>query len=237
MKKETRHRNWLDIMEGRYVCLTKRWKKAIVEIVEWIIESPASFSKYVRDLYEIMQDNEGKFTLSDEDEIIDFQKYAELIIDPFLLDFHNRQIQKKLYAELQNLAVGSEFYLQTQELKSQIQKYFIDLEYASGYDLEIADEIDLPAIFKAVGIQLDGGNEETLFERIAIYIKIMAELLKKKLVILVNSRSYLTSDQIDQIAELCMYSEVGLLLIENVQRDFSKKRNYCIIDCDECCIS
>lgn len=205
--------------------------------VEWIIESPASFSKYIRDLYEIMQDNEGKFTLSDEDEIIDFQKYAELIIDPFLLDFHNRQIQKKLYAELQNLAVGSEFYLQTQELKSQIQKYFIDLEYASGYDLEIADEIDLPAIFKAVGIQLDGGNEETLFERIVIYIKIMAELLKKKLVILVNSRSYLTSDQIDQIAELCMYSEVGLLLIENVQRDFSKKRNYCIIDCDECCIS
>ena len=205
--------------------------------VEWIIESPASFSKYVRDLYEIMQDNEGKFTLSDENEIIDFQKYAELIIDPFLLDFHNRQIQKKLYAELQKLAVGSEFYLQTQELKSQIQKYFIDLEYASGYDLEIADEIDLPAIFKAVGIQLDGGNEETLFERIAIYIKIMAELLKKKLVILVNSRSYLTSDQIDQIAELCMYSEVALLLIENVQRDFSKKRNYCIIDCDECCIS
>ena len=205
--------------------------------VEWIIESPASFSKYIRDLYEIMQDNEGKFTLSDEDEIIDFQKYAELIIDPFLLDFHNRQIQKKLYAELQNLAVGSEFYLQTQELKSQIQKYFIDLEYASGYDLEIADEFDLPAIFKAVGIQLDSGNEETLFERIAVYIKIMAELLKKKLVILVNSRSYLTSDQIDQIAELCMYSEVGLLLIENVQRDFSKKRNYCIIDCDECCIS
>ena len=93
--------------------------------VEWIIESPASFSKYVRDLYEIMQDNEGKFTLSDEDEIIDFQKYAELIIDPFLLDFHNRQIQKKLYVELQKLAVGSEFYLQTQELKSQIQKYFI----------------------------------------------------------------------------------------------------------------
>lgn len=205
--------------------------------VEWIIESSASFSKYIRDLYEIMQDNEGKFTLSDEDEIIDFQKYAELIIDPFLLDFHNRQIQKKLYAELQNLAVGSEFYLQTQELKSQIQKYFIDLEYASGYDLEIADEIDLPAIFKAVGIQLDSGNEETLFERIAVYIKIMAELLKKKLVILVNSRSYLTSDQIDQIAELCMYSEVGLLLIENVQRDFSKKRNYCIINCDECCIS
>ena len=160
-----------------------------------------------------------------------------MIIDPFLLDFHNRQIQKKLYVELQKLAVGSEFYLQTQELKSQIQKYFIDLEYASGYDLEIADEIDLRAIFKAVGIQLDGGNEETLFERIAIYIKIMAELLKKKLVILVNSRSYLTSDQIDQIAELCMYSEVALLLIENVQRDFSKKRNYCIIDCDECCIS
>lgn len=205
--------------------------------VEWIIESPASFSKYIRDLYEIMQDNEGKFTLSDEDEIIDFQKYAELIIDPFLLDFYNRQIQKKLYAELQNLAVGSEFYLQTQELKSQIQKYFIDLEYASGYDLEIADEIDLPAIFKAVGIQLDSGNEETLFERIAAYIKIMAELLKKKLIILVNSRSYLTSNQIDQIAELCMYSEVALLLIENVQRDFSKKRNYCIIDCDECCIS
>lgn len=204
--------------------------------VEWIIESPVIFSKYVKELYENIENDEGKFTFSDDDEILNFQKYAELIVDPFRLDFHNRQIQKKLYAELQELAVGGEFYLQTQELKSLIQKYFIDLEHASGYDLEIADEIDLSVIFRAIGIQLDCGNEETLFERIAVYIKIMAELLKKRLVILVNSRSYLTSEQIDQIAELCMYSEIALLLIENVQRDFSDKRNYCIIDCDECCI-
>ncbi len=204
--------------------------------VEWIIESPASFSKYISELYECIQGNDGKFILSDEDKVLDLKKYAELITDPFQIDFNDRQIQKKLYTQLQDLAVGGEFYLHTQELKSLIKKYFFDLEYASGYDLEMADEIDLSAVFKAVGIQLDCENAETLVERIEAYIKIMAELMKKKLIILVNSRCYLTNEQIDQLAESCMYNEIALLLIENVQRDFSDKRNYCIIDQDECCI-
>lgn len=204
--------------------------------IEWIIESPASFFKYISELYECIQGNDAKFILSDEDKVLDFKKYAELITNPFQIDFNDRQIQKKLYTQLQELAVGSEFYLHTQELKSLIQKYFFDLEYASGYDLEMADEIDLSAVFKAVGIQLDCENAETLVERIEAYIKIMAELMKKKLIILVNIRCYLTNEQIDQLAESCMYNEIALLLIENVQRDFSDKRNYCIIDQDECCI-
>lgn len=204
--------------------------------LEWIIESPASFSKYICQLYDGLQGRECGFILSDQDEVLSLEKAAELIIDPFFLDFHSRQIQKSLYAELQQLAVSGNFFQQTQEVRAELQKYFIDLEYASGYDLEIDENMDLTALFKTAGIQIQDAKEETLLERFASYIKVIAELLKKKLVILVNSRSYLTDEQIDQIAELCMYNEIALLLIENVQRDFSEKRNYCIIDHDECCI-
>ena len=83
---------------------------------------------------------------------------------------------------------------------------------------------------------MDCGDEETLFERLVSYMKVLAELLKKKLVILVNSQSYLTEEQLDQIIEFCMYHELSLLVIESVQRGFSEKRSYCIIDRDECCV-
>lgn len=204
--------------------------------VEWIIESPVSFSIYVQQLYKQIHGEEGEFILSDDDKILSLEKTAELIIDPFLLDFQNRQIQKTLYTELYELAVSSELFQQTQEIRTNLQKYFIDIEYASRYDLKIDDNIDIMAMLKAVGVQLDYGNEENLFERLVSYLKVLSELLKKKLVILVNSQSYLQKEQIDQIVEFCMYHEISLLMIESVQRGYSEKRNYCIIDQDDCCV-
>lgn len=218
----------------------KKLEKQLVfetgKAVEWIIESPVSFSMYVQQLYEQIHGAEGEFILSDDDKILNMEKTTEMIIDPFLLDFQNRQIQKTLYAELCELAINSELFQQTQAIRTDLQKYFIDLEYASQYDLKIDENIDIMAIFKAAGARLDCGDEETLFERLVSYMKVLAELLKKKLVILVNSQSYLTEEQLDQIIEFCMYHELSLLVIESVQRGFSEKRSYCIIDRDECCV-
>ena len=71
-------------------------------------------------------------------------------------------------------------------------------------------------------------------ERLVQYMKIMAELLGKKLMIFVNIRSYINEEQLKGVMETAVHNELVLLFIENIQRDFSNDRRYYIIDKDKC---
>ena len=87
---------------------------------------------------------------------------------------------------------------------------------------------------KLMGVQTETEKEMGLLEKLTQYIKVMAELLQKELVILVNIRSYLNETQINKLSQMACYYEISLLFIENIQRDFSNQREYYIIDKDGC---
>lgn len=78
------------------------------------------------------------------------------------------------------------------------------------------------------------GGKYSFSEKLAQYMKIMSELLGKKLLIFVNIRSYLENNQIRELMKNAVYNEISLLFIENIQRDFSKDEKYYIIDKDNC---
>lgn len=200
---------------------------------EWVLESPALFSKYLYELYGQTNGAEGKFVLSDETEEIDIAKYVELVMTPFEVDCNDRRILKKLYSDLSTLAYESESFLATQDMLQKLQAYFYDLEQKIGYPLEIDDEIDISAIWKAMNVRVEDYADNVL-EKICQYIKIVTEVLHKKVFVFVNFRSYLTDEQLEQLIELAIYNEVKLLFIENCQRDFLEQCTYCVIDKDEC---
>ena len=105
------------------------------------------------------------------------------------------------------------------------------------FSLDFADhriQIDLSALLKLMGVQTETEKEMGLLEKLTQYIKVMAELLQKELVILVNIRSYLNETQINKLSQMACYYEISLLFIENIQRDFSNQREYYIIDKDGC---
>ena len=108
------------------------------------------------------------------------------------------------------------------------------MEAVSGYELEQNEEIDLSALLKLMGVQTETEKEMGLLEKLTQYIKVMAELLQKELVILVNIRSYLNETQINKLSLMACYYEISLLFIENIQRDYSNQREYYIIDKDGC---
>lgn len=202
-------------------------------ITEWIIESPSLFSQILQELYQQINGKSGSFVLSDSEKELDIFKCAEIIVNPFAIDFNDRKIQKKLYAELFEISKGEELYLVTQEFLKDVKNYFLQLESVSGYELELDMEMDMLALFKAMGIQMQCYADD-FFEKLVQYIKIMAELLHKKLIVFINIRSYLNDMQVEQMSEIAVYNEVALLFLENVQRDFSEQRKYYIIDKDGC---
>lgn len=78
------------------------------------------------------------------------------------------------------------------------------------------------------------GGEYNFTEKLVQYMKIMAELMGKKVLVFVNIRSYLENEQIQELIKNAVYNEISLLFIENIQRYFSKTENYYIIDKDGC---
>lgn len=202
----------------------------------WIIESPEYFMEYIQDLYKaIIAGEESNFVLSlkEKEKELSLFKSAEIITDPFSIDLNDRRIQKKLYSELEKIACGEILYTQTQNILSSLQEYFFQIEEESEYCLETDLNIDIVSVMKASGIRLAVFGD-TFLEKLIQYIKIMAGLLEKKLIIFINLCSYLNKSQLSQVLETAEYNEIALLLIENHQKDFPDSLSCYIIDKDGC---
>lgn len=200
---------------------------------EWIIESPELFSKYVQELYIQSEGGEGAFVLSDNDKELSIEKCVEVIINPFSVDVNDKKLLNKLYSELKEIAFGETMYLKTQELLAGLQGYFSELEQHGAYFLTTDMETDVVAIFKAMGVRVENCSDNFL-QNIDQYIKLVASLLRKKVIIFVNLGSYISTEQIEQLAKTAVYNEVSLLFIENQQRNFSTMFRRYIIDKDKC---
>ena len=199
---------------------------------EWVIESPEAFLKFTRELCSQASGEEGKFVLSSEEEI-PLSKYAEIITDPLNVNVNDRKILNKLYAEMSELSFGEELYAETRKMLADFQEYFLKLEQAGNYSLETDSEIDVVSIFKAAGVKIQSCSDNFI-ENLCQYAEIMASLLRKKVIILINIRSYINDEQLKQLLAEVRYKEIALLLIENMERELPAGVHRYIIDSDQC---
>lgn len=202
-------------------------------VCELVIESPGSFAKYVQELLRQTEGEEGDFVLSEGEKEYPLSKYAEIIVNPLAVDINDKKILNKLYHELAERSVDDEMYLLTQKVTADLQSYFFQLEQRCPYMLESDMEIDMIAVFKALGVKLENYSDD-FFENIVQYTKILAELMGKRICIFVNIRSYLDEVQVEQLIEMAEYNEMALLFIEKSQDGFSNGIARYIIDKDNC---
>lgn len=202
-------------------------------ITEWILEDQKIFSHYVRELYAQFQGEEGKFILADGEKELSISKEADLICDVMGLQINNRKILGKLYSELQTLAFSENFFVSTQGIIQEINQFLLNLEDATNYILEMDEQVDMSALFKAVGMRLYD-EQENFFENLVRYVKVEVELLEKHFFIFLNLRSYLTDEQIVELMREANYQEIQILMIESQAKGCICGVKRCIIDKDRC---
>ena len=200
---------------------------------EWIIESPDLFSKYVQELYVQCERKEGQFVLSDNDKELDMSKCVEIIGNPFMVDINSRKILGKLYAELEELSRKEQMFEKTMRLTSTVHEYILNLEQETNYILQFDNELEISALLKALGVRHEE-IEDSFFERIVRYIKIAADVLKTKLFVFVNIRSFLSDIQMMELVKEISYQDIKVLFIENQERDCLEGGFRYIIDKDGC---
>ena len=200
---------------------------------QWVIESSVWFARIVQELYRQWQGEEGCFVLVDGEKTLDISKTVEIILNPFAVDLHDKRIMTKLYQDLQAVAYGEQLYQQTQQLALMLQQYFLELEQHTPYMLELKQELDLPALLKAMGVQIEQEND-SFFVTLNTYIQLMAELLHKKLIIWIQLGQYFTVEQRRQLQETAAHHDIALLFIESQEFDFANTIPRYIIDIDGC---
>lgn len=203
------------------------------DVMEWIIESPDLFAQYVEELLTQIAGQDGGFVLSQDDKELVMAKAVEMIVNPLTVDVNEKKILNKVYSELANLANGEEMYLRTREVLGLLHQYFGELEYHYTNTVTVEDEFDLQGLLKALGVKVEVASGD-YFEKLIQYIKLLNDVLNKKLVILVNIRSYLSLEKVAQLVEFAKYNEINLLLIESMQREFTDVTKKFIIDADGC---
>lgn len=199
------------------------------------IEHQEVFRNIIEEIrVQICEGTEGEFILSDELKQYSWKSDVELLIDFFSLNMNNKKILNRLYKELEQEAVGSEYYIQTQEVIAKINQYIIGLTEKFDIALDYEEKINIQDLFKIGKITICESDTKFL-EKIIDYIKVTQEFLNIQLYIFVGIKGYLTKEELEQIYGYFIYNKINVLLVENreseIQLDIEK---YYILDNDGC---
>lgn len=184
-------------------------------------------------LMETKEVPDGRYVLSDADKELGISKNMDIVFDIFSIDINSKKIVNKLYEEMQQVVYSEKLYVKTQEIAQSIQKYILELEQETDYILTFTEDVDWMAIFKALRVQHEI-IEEDYFEKLIRYIKVATVVMKYKIFVFVNLRSYLSDLQMQKLIQEAIHQEVKLIFVENYVKDCMGEGLRYIIDRDQC---
>lgn len=199
-----------------------------------VVENKKKFVEFIQEIIKQINGNEGKFSLFDKNTELKIHNKVDIIKDIFDLDINNKKILNKIYHELEELSIDSEFLLETKNMESNLLKYIYYLIEKYDYPLEIVEGLDLKEIFKLLSVKLSLCFSNKV-EEILEYIDLVSRILKKEIFVLVNFHIFLEKDDIVALYRECFYKKIKLLFVENQKPDIiNNEEKLFIIDNDLC---
>lgn len=176
-----------------------------------VLEDTASFSTLIKELYQYHEDGivklfDKQFKSLKNSEIL-------LITDVLGYEINSASILKLIYEDLESQLN------ENPEVKARISQLIMEISDIMSYEL-LAHELDLEKdeitfleLFKVLGIQIET-KSDTFFEKITEIIQVYKFLTKKKLLIFVNTSSYLKTDEIKELSDYISLFNLDVLFIE-----------------------
>ena len=207
------------------------------EIFTVVIEKPALLVDTVTELKRQIEGAEGQWALSEGSTVFDMKKSCEMILDPFSLQVNNRKMLNALYDNLEDEFFQGEGLLHWNECCSHIYTCLERIAAVSEYDLSYIDDIQFKDFLKFGNMEFRVDNRGFL-EQLMDYFDLSSRVLKIKLFICVNLKSFLSQEQLVYLWEECCYKKYQLLLLEGAggANRRLKGERLVIVDNDLCVI-
>ncbi len=199
-----------------------------------VLENPVMMARIVKELYGACAGGDSDFIFSIDGKEISIDKSTEIIINPFSIDFNSRKIQTKLFEELLE---GDSMYVEEKAtLQSLIIDYLDKLIQNVSYEMITNNiNLDLLRLFKIYEVRIEP-QCNTILETLVEYTKVLSRLLRKKLLILVNISSFMDCVAVKELANMCAYQKLNLLMIESQEKNNQFPVKTYIIDNDKCLV-
>lgn len=199
-----------------------------------VIENTKEFTHLIGEILTQIDGCDGRFVLSDNEELMKISNHIQCIIDPFSMKLNSKKILDKIYTLCKQEIMDSELFIQQEQLFTDtiifIEKVIDKLDYPLCY----TDEFDIKSVFKSVNLKLQD-NQCSLLEKVIDYIKINNIMLNINIFMFINLKSYLNDNELELLYKTASYEKIFLVLVE--AHDFNSKSDYenkYIIDQD-CC--
>ena len=176
-----------------------------------VIEDVSVFAQLVKEFYQY--DEQSNLTIFDS-KIRSIRSSELLLITDILgYDINTSQVLKLLHTDIVNqLNDKPEVRSEIDSLVSLITDIIMAECLENELDIEY-DEITLLELVKVLGIRIET-KSCTVFEKIFDILQIFKYLVKKKILVFVNSLSYFSKDEIYQILEYIKLLQADVLFLE-----------------------
>lgn len=199
-----------------------------------VLEKQELFYRVLEDLAHQIQGEEGTSVLSEEGKLLSFAKNGELLSQFIPFDMNKKALLTKITAKLNQLAVTEQFYERTQELLAEWEKYLMELSLELVGSFEFS-KISADSLLKAAGLHIDD-MYDNLGEELLDYFELVQEYEGRKLFVLVNLRSYMSDEDMEEFMENILARGIQLLMLEGAERKPLQSEKRYIVDADLCLI-
>ena len=179
--------------------------------------------------------DENNWVISENGKMVDFSKYVDVIFNPFSVSLNQRKLLNKLYEISEfNIKSGSLLF-EWNTLQENIIEFVENLKDNFDYDLQYTNKVDIKDVLKLTDLKFN--ESSTIIEKLLDYLVLANDILKVKLFVFFNLKTYLNLDEINYIFEQAQYHKFNILFIERF--DVFEKiegEKIVVIDVDKCAI-
>ena len=198
-----------------------------------IIERASFFRQIISELMYEAETGIGDYVLSQNYEVLDFAKYCSVIVDPFSLDYQNKQIKNGLQKQaVELLSVESEL----PDIIHRINQLGLRIANQFSPPVAIKQDIGISDITTILDFRIDI-SDLSFAEQLLEYCKISRDLAGVKMFITIHLKEYLDPEEYQQIIEMFCNEKLLLLMLESRQHPLiDDPTNTIIVDNDYCII-
>lgn len=187
------------------------------EFTTLIIKNPCFLRKFITELKDQIEHDEGDFFYFRDGNQASLKKDAFLISDPLFWPRDEKKEQASLVKEIASLLDESgkdEF----ESLRRNIVDYVRSLSAYASVSLEMDEEFALSSLLKTVGLK-PAGNDSSFLEGLISSVSAVGHLFQKKLAIIFGVHGFLELDELGTFHREMERKDISIVLLEAFRPD------------------
>lgn len=199
-------------------------------ITHLFIENPVTLRKYIAELIQQINSDEGDFVLSKDSKEVSISKNLAIVPDLINITLEEKKINTQINKDLLRISQGTDHQQDSFSLISAIEKYAENLLEDCCYTIDF-DDIDESKIIKMLNFHITTDFENTA-STLLEYLNTTHDILNISNFVILNASTYFSKEELT-ILEAEITSEKHNILFIDRFNHYDLK-NSIIIDSDNC---